>query len=224
MGSGDARNSADSAREDAHRADAARGPTSKERLGAEMAAAAEGGCRTSAPAAAADSNAPRTSDSIVEADDADAAAERDAAAALEAVRWLAGHARVVMLSGDPARALVPRGTATAAVLSPGSVKAASLGHRHVHLLAGSAPDVDSCSRSSSSGDSSSPPSPLVHLLAHGAPLLIEGADGLLQLNQEQTCGFEDRVTALAVRGGFRKVDLTPPGHFVLAAPGEMSTL
>ncbi len=124
-------------------------------------------------------------------------------AAADAAAWsrLLGHCKIQLATGDLRRQLTGRRALA------GSFHAATLGHMHAHL-AGAAHGL---------GD----------VLAPGAPLLVETACNMVQLNKEQVAAFEARVSEMVCGEGggggsscFSAVDSAgeggwaPPGHLL----------
>lgn len=112
---------------------------------------------------------------------ADAAAAQQAATELAqmaaAVQSLLGSVKIVLLTGDLRRVL------TGKAGFAGRFSAATVGHRHVHLLG---PEVG-----------------LADVLRPGAPVFVETAANMVQLNNEQVAAFEGRLLELAAAAGFR---------------------
>ncbi|KAF8056344.1 DAB1 [Scenedesmus sp. PABB004] len=199
----------------AHRANAARGPTSMERLAEPAEHGPQDGAQPQPPPPAPaqsgeqqEQQQARGTHAAAAAAELEQVAAAEAAATAAAVSRLLGAARVRLLCGDLRKSLTGRAG------HAGRFGAATLGHRHVHLLGGE--------------------HGLAPLLARGAPLLVESAANLVQLNDEQAAAFEARVVELARGGGLARHPALgcdgaapagaaggrwrlPPGHFALAA-------
>jgi hypothetical protein len=115
-----------------------------------------------------------------QADAADTAAQQQAAAEFAqmaaAVQSL-GSVKIVLLTGDLRRVL------TGKAAFAGRFAAATVGHRHVHLLGAEAGLAD--------------------VLRPGAPVFVETAANMVQLNNEQVAAFECKLLELAAAAGFR---------------------
>jgi len=155
-----------------HRARAARGPTDLEGLTAAMGVQEgdqEGREQAQDDAESAAGGARTAAARAGQA----AAALKAADAVLDAAAWdrLLSAARIQLVCGDLKKQLTGRrGLA-------GSFQAATLGCMHVHLA--------------------SPQHGLASMLTRGAPLLIEGADNFVQLNNEQAAAFQQRAVEIA---------------------------
>jgi hypothetical protein len=165
-----------------HRAAAARGPTSAERL-----QEAKAGCTTECggggavprgpDGCGADTAVAGAAEAAAAAAAASEAAEaelRAADAAGDAAAWarLLALCRVRLAAGDASRLLGGRGGLE------GAYAAVTLGHMHAHLTPG-----------------------LAHALAPRAPLLVEASRGMVLLTDAQAAAFEARVAEAAARGG-----------------------
>jgi hypothetical protein len=107
---------------------------------------------------------------------------QQAAAELEqltaAVQQLTASVRVFLLTGDLQRSLT--GKASYA----GRFAAATVGHRHVHLLG--------------------PEYGLAGVMQDSAPVLVETAANMVQLNGQQAAAFEGKLLELAAAAGFQQ--------------------
>jgi hypothetical protein len=120
-----------------------------------------------------------------------ATAQQQLAVALQRLR---SSVRIHLLTGDLRRALASR---------PGlarSFAAATVGHRHVHLLG--------------------PEQGLAGVLRNGAPVLVETAHNLVQLSTEQGAAFEAGVLQLAEAAGFVQHPAFSGGHQQPEAPSS----
>lgn len=215
------------AAEQGHRAHAAHGPTSIDRLAGAAGDQDEGGaglqpapqpsqppCSSSSSGTSHDGMpAPPTQDAGGPGDQAQQASGGHAAcpltaadgtqqAALAAVLGrLAGCVRIHLLTGD----LSSSRAVTSKAAYAGRFAAATLGHRHAHLLA--------------------PAHGLARVLQPGAPLFLETAHNMVQLSGEQVAAFEQGAVRMARESGFVRAASCwgppaagwrlPPGHCAL---------
>jgi hypothetical protein len=98
--------------------------------------------------------------------------------ATAAVQSLLRSVRIMLLTGDLKRVLT--GKATFA----GRFAAATVGHRHVHMLG--------------------PEMGLAGVMRPGAPVIAETAANMVQLSNEQVAAFEGKLVELAATAGFQR--------------------
>jgi hypothetical protein len=106
-----------------------------------------------------------------------AQAAAEAAQVAAAVQNLSGSVKIHLLTGDLQQAV----TGKAAFAQ--RFAAATVGHRHVHLLG--------------------PAGTLSAVLRPGAPLLVETAANMVQLSKEQVAAFDNKLLELAGAAGFQ---------------------
>jgi hypothetical protein len=112
---------------------------------------------------------------------ADAAAQQAAAELQQltaAVQQLTASVRIFLLTGDLKRSL------TGKAAFAGRFAAATVGHRHVHLLG--------------------PEYGLAGVMQDRAPVLVETAANMVQLNGQQVAAFEAKLLELAAAAGFQR--------------------
>ncbi|GFR44767.1 hypothetical protein Agub_g6098 [Astrephomene gubernaculifera] len=115
----------------------------------------------------------------------EAALRAEEAALDSAAQQRATRFRLQLVTGDLTRVVTGRPKYA------GCFAALSLGHRHMHLLAGEAG--------------------LLRAAAPGALLIAENARHVLQLNKEQAAAFAAKMDEMAVAGGWRKSPGRPAG-------------
>jgi hypothetical protein len=124
------------------------------------------------------------------------AAVHQAAAELEqmtaAVQSLLRSVKLVLLTGDLKRVL------TGKAAFSGRFAAATVGHRHVHMLG--------------------PEMGLAEVMRSGAPVIVETAANMVQLSNEQVAAFEGKLVELAGAAGFgRHPAFQTPAHVLPSA-------
>jgi hypothetical protein len=121
-----------------------------------------------------------------DADVSATAAAQQLAEAAEAAQQLTKSVKIFLLTGDLKKCLTGRSKFA------GTFAAATVGHRHVHMLSA---EYGVCG-----------------VMQPGAAVLVETGHNMVQLDAERVAAFEKKVLELAVAGGFSGHPAARPCH------------